>query len=137
MSIKIGFSYGANHHTRNLPSVAWAVYFPNDDLVSLGGFFLGLATNNVLQYHVVACLLTESSSLGISHMVFLLDSQLVVSKINHIYTFYNHVLLRLYLRICFPERDFDYIHYKNIHRELNTVIYSLANYILNWHLEHI
>jgi ribonuclease H / adenosylcobalamin/alpha-ribazole phosphatase len=84
---------GESCYTRKLASTTWVVYSPDDDLVSLGGFCLGLATNNVVEYHYVIGLLTEASSLGISHMVVHLDSQLVVSQLNRVYTVHNPILL--------------------------------------------
>lgn len=91
----------------------------------------------MLQNIMLWLFLIEASSLGISHMVVRLDSQLVVSQLNRVYVVRNPALLRLYLRICLLERSFDYIHYEHIPRELNLVTDSLANYILNWHLAHI
>ena len=137
MSIYFGFVNGASHHTSNLALAAWVVYSHDDELVSLGGFFLGPTTNNVEKYHVDIGLLTKYSSLGISHMVILLDSQLMVSQLNLVYVFRNPIFLQPYLRICFLERSFDYIHYEHIPKELNTMRNLLANYILNWHLPHI
>ena len=72
MSTYTGFVHGAIYHTQNLASIAWVVYSPNDELVTSGGFFLGLATNNVAEYHVVISLLIEASHLGISYMFFTL-----------------------------------------------------------------
>lgn len=55
---------------------------------------------SVVEYHVVISILTEASTVGISHMIVHLDSQLMVSQLNHIYTFHNPTLLHLYLRVC-------------------------------------
>ena len=93
MLIYIGFADGASCYTRNLASVSWVVYSPDDELVSLGGFCLDLETNNVTEYHVVIGILIDASSLGIFHMVVHLDSQLVVSQLNHVYVFRNPIFL--------------------------------------------
>lgn len=137
MSIYFGFVDSANQHSRNLASIAWVVYFPNDELVSSGGGCLGPKTNNVIEYHVVIGILTKASSLGISHMIVHLNSQLMVSQLNRIYAIYNPILLCIYLCICILEIYFDYIHYEHIPRELNSVTNSLANYVFYWHLAHI
>ena len=113
------------------------VYSPDDELVISRGFCLGPATNNVAEYHATIVLLIKSSSLGISHMVVRLDSQLVVSYLNRVYIVRNPILLQLYLCACFLERYFYYIRYEHIPRELKMMSDSLANYILNWHLAHI
>jgi ribonuclease HI len=52
-SIYFGFVDGASQRTQNLASAAWVVYSPTDELVSLGGVFLGPVTNNIVEYHTV------------------------------------------------------------------------------------
>jgi ribonuclease HI len=68
-------------------------------VVSSGGICLGLATNNIAEYHVVIGLLTQASSLGISRIVVYLDSQLVVYQLNRIYAIHNPILLCLHLQV--------------------------------------
>ena len=103
-SIHIGFANGASRYTRNLASTAWVVYSPTDELLSLGGMYLGPATNNVAEYRAVIGLLTEAISLGISQLIVNLDSQLVVYQLNRIYSIRDPILLRLYLRFRLLER---------------------------------
>ena len=135
-SIHIGFADGASRYTRNLASAAWVVY-SIDELLSSGGMYLGPATNNVAEYRAVIGLLTEAISLGITQLIVNLDSQLVVYQINRIYSICDPILLRLYLRVRFLERRFDFIQFQHISREFNQVADSLANYMLDWHLAHI
>ena len=73
MKTFIGFTYGANHYTLNLASTTWVLYSPTCDLVSLGGFCLGLATNNLTQYHAVIGLLIESLANDVREMSIYLD----------------------------------------------------------------
>jgi ribonuclease HI len=88
------------------------------------------------EYHAVIKILTEASSLGISRMIVNLDSQLVVCQLNRIYAIHNPILLRLHLQVRCLERMFDFIEYKHIPRELNTILDSLANYIMDRYLAH-
>ena len=74
-----GFMDGVSCHTMNLSSVAWIIYSQDHELVGSGGVCLGLATDNIVEYHAVIGLLIEASSHGFIHMIFYLDSQLVVS----------------------------------------------------------
>jgi ribonuclease HI len=124
---------GTSRHTRNIASVAWVIY-QFDEVVSLGGICLGPATNNMEEYHVVIGLLTQDSSLGISHIIIYLDSQLVVYQLNHIYAICTPILLHLHLQVCCLERMFNYIEYRHIPREINSVSDSLANYIMDRYL---
>jgi ribonuclease HI len=82
----IGFADGASRSTQNLASVAWAIYAPTDELISLHGVFLGRATNNITEYNAVIELLTNVVSLGIRHLIVRLDSQLVVLQLSNVYS---------------------------------------------------
>jgi ribonuclease HI len=70
----IGFADGTSHSTQNLASVAWEIYAPTNELVSLQGVCIGRATNNIAEYSVVIELLIDAISLGIRHLVVRLDS---------------------------------------------------------------
>jgi ribonuclease HI len=133
--IFVGFADGASRHTHNVASIAWVVYH-SDELVSSGGVCLGSMTNNMEEYHVVIGLLAEAFSLGISRIIFNLDSQLVVCQLKHIYAIHNPILLCLHLRVRCLELMFDFIEYRHIPRELNTISDSLANYIMDRYLAH-
>jgi ribonuclease HI len=65
----IGFDDGASHSTQNHASVAWEIYAPTDELVSLHSIFLGCETNNIAEYSAVIELLTDAISLGIRHLI--------------------------------------------------------------------
>ena len=85
----IGFVDGACHSTRNLSSVAWAIYNPNGELIDLQGIYLGHTTNNISEYSAVIELLSEAIILGIREFIVNLDSQLVVPQLNGQYFFRN------------------------------------------------
>jgi ribonuclease HI len=90
----------------------------------------------MVEYHAIIRLLTKASSLGISRIIVNLDSQLVFYQLNRIYAIHNPILLRLHLRVHRLERTFDFIEYRHIPRELNTISDSLANYIRDRYLAH-
>ena len=70
----IGFSNAASHSTQNLASVAWEIYAPTNELISLHSVCVDHATNNITKYSAVIELLTDVISLGIRHLVIQLDS---------------------------------------------------------------
>jgi ribonuclease HI len=74
------FADGASQHTHNISSTTWVIYH-YDKLVSSRGIFLGLATNNNNKLVVIG-ILTKAYSLGISHMIINMESQLVVCQLN-------------------------------------------------------
>ena len=115
---------------------AWVLYSPAEYLVSLGVVCIGPATNNITEYKAVIGLLTEATSQDVRDLVVLMDSQLMVCHLNHVYTIRNPVLLHLFRRVRLLERSFGTITYRHIPREHNVVADSLANYILDWHISH-
>ena len=132
----IGFD-GAFCSTRNLSSPTWAIYDPNSELIDLKGIYLGLTTNNIVEYGAVIELLSEAIALGIRELVVNLDSQLVVLQLNGKYSVGNPQFLRMYLRICLLEMHFDYITYQHIPRCMNTLTDALANHVLDRHLRNM
>ena len=125
-----GFADGACRHTLNLASAAWVLYSLAYDLV------IGPATNNIVEYQAVIGLMTKSASQDVRNLVVLMDSQLVVCHLNHVYTIRNPMLLHLFRRVRLLERSFETITYRHVPREHNVVADSLANYVLDWHISH-
>ena len=66
----IGFADGAYRSTRNISSVAWVIYSPSDELVSMHGVNLGQTTNSIAEYSAVIELLSESISFGIQSSLY-------------------------------------------------------------------
>ena len=91
-----GFADGAFHHTLNLASTACVLYSPAYDLLILGAVCIGPATNNIVEYRVVIVLMSKDASQDVHNLVVLMDSQLVVRHLNHVYTIRNPVLLCLF-----------------------------------------
>ena len=75
--------------------------------------------------------MTNASSLGILSLVVCLDFELVISQLTSYYYVRNPMLYRKYLRAHLLEFSFDVISYEHILREFNTLVYSLANEILD------
>jgi ribonuclease HI len=133
----IGFTDDTSRNTRRLASTAWVIFTPQGQLLSSGGICLGDTTNNVTEYRTVIELLRDALSLGISHLQFYLDAQLVVSQLNSVYHVHDPTLHRQFLRVHLLERSFDYITYFHLPRRLNQVTDTLANKSLDWNLAHI
>ena len=89
----------ACYHTLNISLAAWVLYSPAYDLVSSGVICIGPATNNIAEYQAVIGLLTEASSQDVRNLVVLMDSQLVVFHLNHVYTVRNPALLYLFQKV--------------------------------------
>ena len=79
----VGYANGATH---NLSSAAWAIFAPNDELVSFQGICIGRSTNNITEYSTLIELLSDVISFGINRIIIRLDSQLVVLQLTSVYT---------------------------------------------------
>ena len=129
----VSFTYGASRSTRNLSSAAWVIYDPAGELIELQGICLGRTTNNVIEYSVFLELLTQAINLSIHTLLVNKDSQLDVLQLNGHYLVRNPYILRLYLRICFLERHFDFITYQHIPRRMN----ALTDIVLAKHFHNL
>ena len=131
----IGFVDGACRSTQNISSTAWVIYSPTDELVSMNGVSLGQTTNNIAEYSAMIKLLSESISFGIRSLIVRLESELIVLHLNRVYAIKNPLLLRLFLKIRLLEREFYYIEYQHIPRNLNTLVDALATSVINIQLQ--
>ena len=126
-----------SHSLRNLSSAAWAIFDPSGELVSFRGVCIGRSKNNIVEYSALIELLSDAITHGIHRLVVRLDSQLVILQLTGIYSVRNPSIYRMFLRVKILERQFDSIQYQHISRNLNTLTDSLANYVLDRHLQHL
>ena len=73
-SVYVGFVDGAIHHTQNSGLVAWVIYAPTGQVLSLGGICLQPSSNNVAEYSAVIELLHDAISDGVHSLEVRLDS---------------------------------------------------------------
>ena len=133
----VGYDDDASRSTQNLSSLASTIFVPNGKLVSFQEIFIGILTNNITEYSALIEILSDAISFGINRIIIRLDSQLVVLQLTSVYTVRNPTLHRLFLRVRLLERHFDFIQYQHISRNLNTLTDSLANQVLDRHLQHM
>ena len=131
-----GLANGACCHTLNLALATWVLYSQAHDLVSSGAVCIGPATNNIVEYHAMIGSLTKDASRDIDHLVVFMDSQLVVSHLNHVYAIQNPVLLHLFWSVFLLEISFETITYQHVPRSCNIVADSSTNYMLDWYISH-
>ena len=136
LAYHIGYVDDVNHWTRNLTSIAWALYSPSHELLHSSGICLGSATNNQAEYTTIIGLLTDDRHHHIRHLSVFLYSQLVVLHLKNVYYVRDPCLFRKYLQVRILTRHFDFIKFTHIPRQLNQIIDNLANIVLNWHISH-
>ena len=83
--------------SRNLASIASAVFNPLHTLVLSNDMCIGSSTNNHAEYDAVIGLLVDSLAHHILHLHVCLDSLLFVMQLNGVYHVHNQVLFRKYL----------------------------------------
>lgn len=132
----IKYDYSANRSSHNVTYAAWVIFSPSNESLDSKGIFLSHATNNIADYEAVITLMTNASSLGIHSLVVRLDFKLVILHITLHYSIRNPFLYHKYLRVHLLERSFNVISYEHIPRELNSLVDSLPNDILDWHLSY-
>ena len=132
-----GYANGASRSMQKLSSIAWAIFTPNDELVSFQGICIGRLTNNIVEYSALIELLSDAISFGINCIIIRLDSQLVVLQLTSVYTVRNTTLHNMFLGVRILERHFDFIKYQHILKNLNTLTDSLANQVLDNNLQHM
>jgi len=133
----VGYADGASRSSRNLSSAAWTIFDPSGELVSFRGVCIGRSTNNITENTALIELLSDAIAHGIRRLIVRLDSQLVILQLNGIYLVRNPTIYRMFLRVKILERQFDFIQYQHISINLNTLTDSLANYVLDRHLQHL
>ena len=101
-----------------------------------GGVCLRPSSNNVAEYSVMIELLCDAISNGILSLEFLLESQLVLPKLNGVSYIRDPTLLQRFLWVRLLEQKFEHITCIHIPRIYNHVFDSYANYVLDWHLLH-
>ena len=70
----VSYDNNASHSNWNLSSVAWVIFAPNGELVSLRGICISRSTNNIVEYSAVVKFLSDVISHGIDRLVNKLDS---------------------------------------------------------------
>lgn len=132
----VGYADGASRSKRNLSSAAWALFDPSGELVSFRGVCICRSTNNIAEYSALTELLSDAIIHGIRQLTIRLDSQLIILQLAGIYSIRNPAIYRMFLRVKILERQFDFIQYQHISRNLNTLTDSLEKYVLDRHLQH-
>ena len=133
----VGYANGASRSTENLSSAAWAIFALSGELMIFRGICIGRSTNNITEYSALIELLSDAISLGIHRIIIRLGSHLIVLQVTGVYTIRNLAIHRMFLRVRILERYFEFIQYQHISINLNTLTDSLANYVLNRHLQHM
>lgn len=116
------------------PSAAGYVVLNNrQEVIAEGGEYLGVATNNLAEYHGVRIGLEKALELGYRKVDFMVDSMLVVNQMKGYYKIKNRELWPINEQIHSLMTKFDRVTFTHVHREFNQLADGMVNKTLDRH----
>lgn len=103
------------------------------EVVSEGGAYLGITTNNVAEYQAVYLGLERAQELGYKTIDFRMDSLLVVNQMNGSWKIKNADLAVINSRIHELSRRFEKVTFSHVRREYNKLADGVVNKVLDQH----
>jgi ribonuclease HI len=114
------------------PSAAGFVIMNSDEqVVSEGGVYLGITTNNQAEYHGVRLGLERALELNVKTLDVYIDSMLVVNQMNGAYSVKNRELWPIHERIRDLVSRFDRVTFRHVPRERNQLADGMVNRVLD------
>jgi ribonuclease HI len=131
----IVYSDGGSRGNPGPSAAGFVVMNDQESVLHEGGMYLGIATNNIAEYHGVRLGLEKALELGVRTVDFRIDSLLVVNQMNGIYQIKNRELWPIYERIKELTTKFDKVTFSHVRREFNQLADGMVNKILNAHAD--
>jgi len=114
------------------PAAGGAVVFAeNGDVLAEAGTYLGLATNNVAEWHGLLAGLEAALELGVEDLTVRLDSELVVRQLSGIYRVKHADLIPLHRKAQALLRRFRSVDIGHVRRKDNAAADALVNRLLD------
>lgn len=127
------YSDGGSRGNPGPSASGFVILDEKNEIVSEGGAFLGITTNNVAEYQAVYLGLARAQEMGIRVVDFRMDSQLVANQMNGIYDIKSSDLAIINNRIRELMKQFDRVTFSHVRREYNTLADGVVNKILDAH----
>lgn len=132
------FSDGGSRGNPGPSAAAFIIFSGNkQNVLSQGGAYLGVTTNNQAEYHGVRLGLERALELGVKNIEFCIDSLLVVNQLNGMYKIKNRELWPINERIHTLIIKFDRVIFTHVPREQNQQADLLVNKILDEHQNNL
>jgi ribonuclease HI len=103
------------------------------EVVTEGGAYLGITTNNVAEYQAVYLGLERAQEMGVRVVDFRMDSLLVANQMNGIYKIKHPDLAIIHHRIKELATKFDKVTFSHVRREYNKLADGVVNKVLDQH----
>lgn len=127
------YSDGGSRGNPGPSAAGFVIINEGGEVVSEGGAYLGIATNNIAEYQAVYLGLERAQELGIRTVDFRMDSQLVANQMNGIYKIKHPDLAIIHHRISELAAQFDKVNFSHVRREYNKLADGVVNKILDQH----
>jgi len=116
------------------PSAAGFIILNNrQEVISEGGEYLGITTNNQAEYQGVRLGLEEAEKLGFKKIDFKVDSMMVVNQMKGFYKIKNRELWPIHERILLLMEKFDRVTFTHVPRQFNQLADGMVNKTLDAH----
>ncbi len=127
------YSDGGSRGNPGPSAAAFVVMNEREEVISDGGSYLGVTTNNQAEYQAVFFGIKKASELGVDVVDFRLDSNLVVNQLNGVYKIKNRDLWPIHEQIKLLLPRFKKVTFSHVRREFNQLADGLVNKILDEH----
>lgn len=125
------YSDGGSRGNPGPSASAYVIMDNNEQIISEGGVYLGITTNNQAEYQAVRLALKRAIEMNLKVVDFRLDSSLVVNQLNGIYKIKNRDLWPIHAGIKEQLKYFDKVSFSHVRREFNQLADALVNKTLD------
>lgn len=127
------YSDGGSRGNPGPSAAGFVIMNERGEVVSEGGAYLGITTNNIAEYQAVYLGLERAQELGIRVVDFRMDSQLVANQMNGLYKIKHPDLAIIHHRISELAGRFGKVTFSHVRREYNKLADGVVNKILDQH----
>lgn len=127
------YSDGGSRGNPGPSASGFVILNDNGQVITEGGAYLGITTNNVAEYQAVYLGLEKAQEMGIRQVDFRMDSQLVANQMNGIYKIKHKDLIPINNRIRELASQFEKVTFSHVMREYNKLADGVVNKILDQH----
>jgi len=133
MTSAVIYSDGGSRGNPGPSASGFVIMNENGEVITEGGAYLGITTNNVAEYQAVYLGLERAQELGVRVVDFRMDSQLVANQMNGIYKIKHPDLAIINNRIRELANQFEHVTFSHVRREYNKLADGVVNKILDQH----
>lgn len=133
LTAAIIYSDGGSRGNPGPSAAGFVIMNEGGEVVSEGGAYLGITTNNIAEYQAVYLGLERAQELGVRVIDFRMDSQLVANQMNGLYKIKHPDLAIIHHRISELASRFEKVTFSHVRREYNKLADGVVNKILDQH----